>query len=206
MTKQHRFIVLGTGGAFTYNVIKRLVEQEYKPAAYIQSGDKPHQTQASFANIELDILKPQSALSRLLQLYKIPTHYQLQLELQKFIKQLNIDFMLVACWPTLIHNDVILSISKAALNLHPSLLPKYRGIDPIINQLKTDDINFGISLHLISDTYDSGDIVLQQSLDSINNLDKSRIEKEAAKKGADLFIQAINTHQNPGWKLIKQRT
>ena len=215
MTNKNSFIVFGTGGEFTYNVIQTLVKENYKPLAYIQSGNiqsgniqsgnTPLQ-QATFQNIELEILKPQSALNKLLNSQNISVHYQTPTKLDQFIQRLNVEYLLVACWPQLIPDKVLQSVSNAALNLHPSLLPNFRGIDPVADQLKNNDNNFGISLHLISDSYDTGDIVLQQTLDEKIKLDKSDIETKAAIKGAKLFIQAINTYHKPGWKLVKQYT
>ena len=203
MTSRHSFIVLGTGGEFTYNVIQTLIKKNYKPLVYIQSGNNPRQ-QGSFENIELEILKPQGNLTQLLKLGNIPFHYQSQIEIIKFIQQLKVEFLLVACWPQLIPGKVLQSVSKAALNLHPSLLPDFRGIDPVGDQLKQKNNNFGISLHLINETYDSGDIVLQQELSIKKNIDKISIETSAARKGAELFIQAINTYEKPGWQLVRQ--
>ena len=202
MTSQHSFIVLGAGGEFTYNVIQTLIKKNYKPLAYIQSGRIRKKT--SFENIELEILKPQGNLTQLIKLENIPFYYQSQIEITKFIKQLNVEYLLVACWPQLIPNKVLQSVSKAALNLHPSLLPDFRGIDPVGDQLKQKNNNFGISLHLINEIYDSGDIVLQKKLRIKKNIDKINIETRAARKGAELFIQAIKTYEKPGWQLVRQ--
>ncbi len=204
MTSKTRFIFLGTGGNFTFHVLQKLAEEGYRPVAYIQSGHMPVISQTTFSGIELDIVKPESHFFKLLDHHKIPIIYQSQQDLSRFIIDSKIEYLLVACWPSLISDNIIKSVSKAALNLHPSLLPKFRGIDPIGNQLKSKDYNFGISLHLISDTYDAGDIVLQQSLKCDNYQNKINIETVTAIKGAELFIEAINTFKNPGWNLIHQ--
>lgn len=204
MTDQQRFVVLGTGGTFTFNVLQTLIKQNYLPLAYIQSGNRPQNNQSSFANIELEVKKPRSDLSQILETQNIPVYFQAQTKLPELIQQLKAEFLLVACWPELLSNEILHSISTAALNLHPSLLPKFRGADPVAEQLLKKDYNFGISLHLLSNSFDSGDIVLQQALKIDENLDKTVIEITAAKKGAALFIQAINTYEKPGWKLVRQ--
>lgn len=203
MTDPHSFIVLGTGGNFTFQVIKTLLKNNCKPLTYIQSGKAP-QPHGSINNIELHITKPQNAFTSLLEVHNIPVFYQSQIDLVHLIQDKKIEFLLVACWPHLIPGNIVQAVTKAALNLHPSLLPKFRGLDPVSDQLKDKDYNFGISLHVISDSYDSGDIVLQQPLGQGIIRHKEVIEKEAAIKGARLFIKAMNSFENPGWQLIKQ--
>jgi len=204
MTNQHSFIVLGTGGRFTYQVIQTLINNNHLPIAYVQFGKNPEQKLTTFSNIELEIKKPESLLSELLKNHNIPIYYQSQIKIDQFLKKNNAEYLLVACWPKLIGDKVLKAVSKAALNLHPSLLPDFRGIDPISDQIKKRNYNFGISLHLISDTYDTGDIVLQQSLNKNINRDKTNIETETAVKGAELFVKAVHTFETPGWTLVSQ--
>lgn len=204
MTNHHRFIILGTGGTFTFNVLKNLIKQNYKPLAYIQYGNSPEQNQTTFAEIKLEINKPRNTLSQLLKVQNIPVHFQQQTKISQFIKQLKAEFLLVACWPELIADDILSSVSKAALNLHPSLLPRYRGFDPVSDQIAAKDYNFGISLHLLNNEFDTGDIVLQQTIEIQLQTEKKVIEIKAATQGAALFIKAINSYKHPGWTLIKQ--
>lgn len=204
-TDRFQFIILGTGGAYTYHVLKTLINQSCYPLGYIQSGSRPSQKQLKFADIELEVAKPKDKLTELLQTHNIPVFYQKSADMTQLVQQFDADFLVVACWPELIPNDVINAVSIAALNLHPSLLPNYRGSDPIQAQLVVGDLNFGITLHLLDSHFDHGDIVLQNALRLDSSSSKLDIEKLAAKKGAHLFIQAINTYKNPGWVLTKQK-
>lgn len=204
MTNHGRFVVLGIGGAFTFNVIKTLTDQEYYPLAYFQSGAEPQRQKNKFAGIELEIIQPSNELNELLETHSIPVYFQSKGDMAKRIQQLQAEFLLVACWPELLSGKVLNSVSKAALNLHPSLLPLYRGADPIQKQLDVNDFNFGVTLHLLNNQFDAGDIVLQQSIHVGKHPEKTMIEIESARKGATLFIQAINTHLYPGWILINQ--
>jgi len=203
MTNHFHFVVLGTGGTFTYHFLNTLVKQHYLPLAYIQSGNIPRKNQTTFTNIELEVNRP-APLNHLLKTQNIPTHYQSQTHISGMLHQLKAEFLVVACWPELLSGNIIQSVSKAALNLHPSLLPKYRGVDPIGYQLKEQDNNFGVSLHLLNNKFDTGDIVLQQASEINQHSEKAKIKIETAKQGAGLFIRAINTYEKPGWNLTKQ--
>ncbi|MBT3206235.1 MAG: hypothetical protein HOM14_02230 [Gammaproteobacteria bacterium] len=205
MTEPYRFVVLGTGGDFTFKVLQTLIKQNMRPVAYIQSGNKPQQDQSSFADIKLEVNKPQNDLLQLLSSNNIPVFYGSEIELSHQIKSLKAEFLLVACWQKLLSNEVLNSVSKAALNLHPSLLPKYRGVDPIGEQLLAKDYNFGISLHLLNEHFDKGDIVLQKPLNIKTPYLRHGINNLSAETGAYLFIEALKLNSTTEWVLTKQK-
>ncbi len=204
MTDPHRFAVLGTGGGFTFKVLQTLIKQDVKPVAYIQSGNKPQQDQSSFAEIELEINRPKSDLLQLLSSHNIPVFYDSAIELSEQIKTLKAKFLLVACWPKLLTKAVLNSVSTAALNLHPSLLPRYRGVDPIGDQLSAKDYDFGITLHLLDEGFDTGDIVLQSSINIKPPYFQNEINSLCAETGARLFIEGLNLYTTTGWSLTEQ--
>ena len=203
MTRQHRFVVMGTGGLFTFYTLKTLLEQSCLPLAYIQSGSKPVNISARFADIELHFPQLEDKVYALLKSRSIPYYHEDMGSIETLIQKLDAEYLLVACWPRLLAQTIIASVSIAALNLHPSLLPKYRGFDPVEDQLETGDPDFGISLHLLNEHFDAGDIVLQQGF-SISSPTPLQINKKAAVEGAKLFIRAVNTFHHPGWTLTPQ--
>ena len=117
------------------------------------------------------------------------------------IASVKANFILVACWPYLISSEIISTVNKAALNLHPSLLPNYRGADPVIAQIACREQNLGVSLHLLSQAFDRGDIIAQLGLDLGNQLPgRELIETQAARVGTRLFMQAIQDFGSPDWR------
>ena len=135
--------------------------------------------------------------------YRVTFYHSNLINLYREISALKADFLLVACWPELLPENIIHAVSCAALNLHPSLLPKYRGRDPIGDQLSVRDSQYGVTLHLLENQFDSGDIVLQQSFCLKDPASRPEIESQAAEIGARLFIEAVTTYRDPGWVLIK---
>ncbi|MFB3059470.1 MAG: formyltransferase family protein, partial [Gammaproteobacteria bacterium] len=101
----------------------------------------------------------------------------------------------------LLGTEIVNAVGKAALNLHPSLLPDYRGADPVIAQIASREINLGVSLHLLSQKFDCGDIIGQASLKFETRFPgRELIETQAARVGTRLFIQAIKDFGSPDWK------
>jgi methionyl-tRNA formyltransferase len=120
------------------------------------------------------------------------------------IRLQSIDFLLVACWPYLISPTLIASAAKAALNLHPSLLPMYRGPDPVTRQIECGERSPGVTVHLLSREFDAGDIVAQARLPAKAPVaERTRFECEAARLGSKLFIEAINRYDE-GWQTQAQ--
>lgn len=175
------------------------------PQAYIQFGNRHQHKPASFADIQLHFPQPGKDLSALLKNDCISMYYQSAVAMPSLIQSFDADYLLVACWPELLSQKIIASVSIAALNLHPSLLPKFRGLDPIGAQLENGDLDFGISLHLLTERFDEGDIVLQQRLSVGANTSVSNVNKVAAIQGAKLFMQAVKSYRHPGWSLTSQR-
>ena len=204
MMRPHKFMVLGTGGLFTFHVISTLIKKGFLPMGYMQSGQRNVQPTGHFDQYQMEVNHYIKPLDKLLLDQSVPIKYDAETDLVEYVTGLLPDFILVACWPKRLSNNLLSLAKKAAVNLHPSLLPKFRGIDPIKHQLTTPDRLFGISLHLMNERFDEGDIVLQQPLTIQKDTQYEEIEAMAAEAGADLFIHAMNIFDDPGWSPVKQ--
>lgn len=103
----------------------------------------------------------------------------------------NPDYILVACFPYRIPLSLIKKARIACLNIHPSLLPKYRGPDPIFWQLKKGETQTGVSLHLLTQEFDTGPIVMQKMVAYQEGFYKKDIEILLGNEGAQLFTNLI---------------
>lgn len=79
-----------------------------------------------------------------------------------------------------------------ALNVHPSLLPKYRGATPIQNAILNGDTVTGVSIMLMDAGMDTGDIVLQQSLQIDDAETYGELHDRLAEFGAELLGAALD--------------
>lgn len=94
----------------------------------------------------------------------IPVHAPSTLkdaETQKKIASLKPDFFVVASYGKLIPSSWLTIPQVAAWNVHPSLLPKYRGAAPLPWQIINDEKETGVTLALVTKELDAGDIVHQ---------------------------------------------
>lgn len=80
------------------------------------------------------------------------------------------DIILVGSWGEIINQRIIDMPKIACINVHPSLLPKYRGPNPYIETIKAGETETGVTFHLMSEQLDAGPILMQEKL-PITNLD-----------------------------------
>lgn len=84
--------------------------------------------------------------------------------LQK-IDNLNVDLAVVCSFNTKIPKVFIDKINDGIVNVHPSLLPKYRGGNPYSRAIENGETSTGVTLHFMSEDFDKGDIIAQEKCD-----------------------------------------
>ena len=85
----------------------------------------------------------------------------------EFLCKQNYDFVIVYGWNYIFPHPIIDKIEF--YNIHPSLLPKYRGPLPLVFQLLNNEIVGGVTLHKIDENIDSGDVYKQCEYDIDKN-------------------------------------
>lgn len=74
------------------------------------------------------------------------------------------DYLFLAGYMRLISEFFLKSFQKPILNLHPSLLPKYKGKDAIKQAYDNGDLEIGISIHYVNEEMDGGEVIAQKSI------------------------------------------
>jgi methionyl-tRNA formyltransferase len=109
------------------------------------------------------------------------------------IKNLNPDFIIVAAYGQILPKE-ILDIAPC-INLHASLLPKYRGASPIQESLLNDDFYTGVTSMLMEEGLDSGDILGFQYLKITSTMEVSLAFEELSKIAAKLTITTLDNFE-----------
>ena len=86
-------------------------------------------------------------------------------QFRKEILKLNPDIVLVGTWGEKLKKESIQLPKIAMINVHPSLLPKYRGPNPYLETIRHQEKMSGITFHLMSEEYDAGAILLQKQIE-----------------------------------------
>lgn len=85
-------------------------------------------------------------------------------ELRKQLLDLAPDLIITVHLRRILHQSIYSIAAKAAINVHPSLLPKYRGLSPQHQALLNGDQLTGVTIHFIEEKPDTGDIILQEEI------------------------------------------
>jgi len=154
MVNQPKIIFFGTP-IFGAIVLEALTKSEFKPIAIVTEPDKPVGRK--------QILTPPPVKETAIK-YDIPV---LQPESLSTYQLINLsayqpDLIIVAAYGKILPKE-ILDISRlGSLNIHPSLLPKYRGASPIQTAILNGDKETGVTIILMDEKIDHGPIVAQR--------------------------------------------
>ncbi len=93
---------------------------------------------------------------------------------------------------------------KLCINVHPSMLPKYRGSTPIQTALLNGDKETGVTIMKTAVGMDDGDIILQEKVKICEDDDYNSLMPKLAEVGSELLLKAIDKIENGSVKYIKQ--
>ncbi len=101
----------------------------------------------------------------------------------KLIKSNKIDLICLAGFMKILSEDFLEKCNLKILNIHPSLLPKYKGLNTHMRVLKNKDKFSGCTVHLVNKNLDSGKIILQKKVkvnknDTIKSLENKILKIE----------------------------
>ena len=119
--------------------------------------------------------------------YKIPfvlidtksSYYENKILLN--LKKYNISFICLAGYMKIISNSLIKNYKRKIINIHPSLLPKFKGLNTFSRMLKNNEKKAGCTVHYINEKLDSGDVIVQKNF-IINDKDDEEILKSKTQK------------------------
>ncbi|NIM58727.1 MAG: methionyl-tRNA formyltransferase [Candidatus Aminicenantes bacterium] len=113
-----------------------------------------------------------------------------QIALDK-IKEIKPDLNVVVAYGQIIPSSIIYLPRYNSLNVHFSLLPKYRGASPVQWALLEGEDKTGITIFELDEKMDEGDILIQEEVNIFSDENAEELESRLAQKGADLLIRTI---------------
>ncbi|MFA5518453.1 MAG: methionyl-tRNA formyltransferase [Spirochaetota bacterium] len=125
-------------------------------------------------------------------------------EFQKAIEAFNADIFVVVAYGKLIPERVFSLPRLGTINLHPSLLPAYRGAAPVQWAVINGETVSGITVQMINRELDAGDIVLQEKINISKDATSGDLYEEILPLGAELLIKAVELLASGKAKKIEQ--
>ena len=109
----------------------------------------------------------------------------------KKLKKSKIEFICLAGFMKILSSNFIKRFNKPILNIHPSLLPKYKGLNTHLRVINNNETFTGATVHLVTEKLDSGKIILQKKVKVFKNDDEKTLSKRVLKVEHQLYPKAI---------------
>jgi len=183
-----KIVFLGTP-EFSAIILEKLVKNSYNPLLVVTAPDKPVGRK--------QILTPPPA-KIIAQKYNLPVLQPANLKnstgihFLKLLKQKAPDLIITAAYGQILPKKILNIPKYGCLNVHPSLLPKYRGPAPIQAAILNGDKKTGVTIILMDEKIDHGKIISSsQFLISNKKITYQELSQKLAELGADLLIKTI---------------
>ncbi len=165
-------------------ILEKLCQSEYKPVLVVTEPDRPVGRK--------QVITPPS-VKIVAQKYNIPVLQPEKIENCKLeIENLKPDLIIVAAYGQII-SKIILDIPKlGCLNVHPSLLPRWRGPSPIQYAILNGDKITGVTIMLIDQKMDHGEILNQRSIIIDENETGKTLHDKLVDFGANLLLETVS--------------
>ncbi len=111
---------------------------------------------------------------------------------RKFIQSLEPDLVVSAHFDQRLYPPLCDRPELPVINLHPSLLPSYRGLEPVLRAMASGDRNFGVTVHRLAESIDTGSIITQSAFEPQPGHSVLRSTYELFRCGADQLIAALD--------------
>ncbi len=117
--------------------------------------------------------------------------YILEKKLLKILKEKKIKFICLAGFMRILTNNFIKKFKGRIINIHPSLLPKYKGLNTHRRVLDNNEIYTGCTVHFVNYKLDSGKIILQKKIKIFKNDNLKKLSKRVLKEEHKIYPKAI---------------
>lgn len=111
-----------------------------------------------------------------------------------FLRNLNPDLIVVAAFGQILRRDVLDMPRKGCINIHASLLPRWRGASPVVAAILAGDTETGITLMQMDPGLDTGPIIRQRAMPITPRHTGQSLTAELSFMSADLLIETL-----PDW-------
>ncbi len=109
----------------------------------------------------------------------------------RFLKKYKISFICLAGYMRIISKRFLNKFRKRIINIHPSLLPKFKGLNTYSKILKNKERKTGCTVHYVNEKLDSGNIILQKTFFINSNDNENTLKIKTQKLEYFAFSEAI---------------
>ena len=107
------------------------------------------------------------------------------------LKNQNVDLVCLAGFMSILSKKFLKEWNRKVINIHPSLLPSFRGKNAVKQALENRVKTAGCSVHFVDEGIDTGEIISQEKVPVSSNDDEETLGKKILKKEHVLYIKVI---------------
>jgi phosphoribosylglycinamide formyltransferase-1 len=107
------------------------------------------------------------------------------------LKKKKIEFICLAGFMKVLSKDFIKKFKGKIVNIHPSYLPKYKGLNTSIRALRNNEKFSGCTVHYVSSKLDSGKIIMQKKIKILKKETETSLDRKIIKEEHKLYPSAI---------------
>ena len=107
------------------------------------------------------------------------------------MKAWKVDLIVLAGWMRIVTPKLINAFPKRIINLHPSMLPKYKGLHAIERALDSGDNMTGVSVHYVNEELDGGEVIMQSEVPILPGDDLDTLTQAIQRREYYLLPKAI---------------
>ena len=192
-----RIIFLGTP-AFSVNSLDALVKSKHSVVAVVTQTDKPTERGNK---IEFSAVK-KYALANGIPLFQFP---KISRDGVVDLKALEPDVMVTAAYGQILSQEVLNIAKHGIINVHASLLPKYRGASPIQTAIINGDKETGVTIMKTELSLDTGDIIAQEKLTIKEYETTGELSDRLAVIGSKLLLETLDKFEDGTVTFTKQK-
>lgn len=188
MNNDLSYVFFGTG-ALAESVLASLVRAGYTPACIVT---KPDSLQGRHMQLTAPHIKTWAEMKGIpvLQPQKLNSEFSYKLEATSY------DLFIVASYGKIIPENILNIPKNGVLNVHPSLLPLYRGPSPLESFLLSGEITTGVTIMKLDKEMDHGPILVQTAFTIKEETTAGKLEVECGQIGGDLLAQILPLYLN----------
>ncbi len=179
-----RVVFMGTSD-LSEKILEALLINEYNVIGVFTKVDKKTGRKQELTSPKVKLLAEKHSLP----IFQ-PTTFK-NPEAIKQLRDLKPDLIVVAAYGKILPKTVLEIPGFGCLNVHVSLLPKYRGPSPIQNALLNGETETGTTLMLMDEGVDTGDILAQRKLAIARTDTTASLMLKLAEQGAELLLETL---------------
>ena len=137
----------------------------------------------------------------------IPIRHPFTLESEEefeHIKKIKPDISVVVAYGKILPSKFLSLENTMFINIHASLLPRWRGAAPIQRAIMNNDNETGISIMKIEPKLDTGPVLMQSKIEITRGINYEELSDQMSKLGARLILEALDLIENGKAKFISQ--